>query len=82
MPLPASLLRGHSEKPKTMVGLFGQIAVYGRGQNGYLRRYYARRWVHVALPRPHHEANVQDIRNIGIIAHVDAVRCPYSLLHM
>ncbi|KAJ9136452.1 hypothetical protein NKR23_g9826 [Pleurostoma richardsiae] len=30
------------------------------------------RFVHVSTHQPHHDAKVEDIRNIGIIAHVDA----------
>lgn len=77
MPLPACLVRGHKYQPglSTFAVFLKQNSVNQRAcrQNGS-GALYSQRWAHIGIPTPHHEAAIENIRNIGIIAHVDAVR--------
>lgn len=76
MPLPACLLKGHRVQSKRLFIFLGQVAASPRRcrQNATSYGNCGQRWAHTTTQRPHHEALVDNIRNIGIIAHVDAVR--------
>ncbi|CAN8103039.1 unnamed protein product [Discula destructiva] len=73
MPLSVCLLRGHRVQPKDVLNLSSQAAVYKYGWRQYepLLQRSRQRWVSTAQ-RSYYEAKVENIRNIGIIAHVDA----------
>lgn len=75
MPVPVYFLQSHRVQSRSLFGLSSQIAACkgGRLQHGALQR-AGLRWAHAATQRSHYEAKVENIRNIGIIAHVDAVR--------
>lgn len=78
MPLSVCFIRGRRQQSAKLAGLCTEAAIYrsyygcGAQQRAVLRP-AARRWAQTAAPRAHHEAHVENIRNIGIIAHVDAV---------
>lgn len=67
MPLLGSLLRGH-----TFTRSHIHVVVCRNGYGLNLTRTRPRRCAHGVAQRAHFEADVKDIRNIGIIAHVDA----------
>lgn len=75
MPLPACLLPGRRASTKSLAGLLAHVVVprVGPRQSWACSQRPAQRWAHVAA---HSEAAVEHIRNIGIIAHVDAVSGP------
>ncbi|KAF3767422.1 P-loop containing nucleoside triphosphate hydrolase protein [Cryphonectria parasitica EP155] len=77
MTLSVCLLRGHGHhQPSKLVRLCNEVALcgYGYKRDGNLLRHATRRWNQTTTAqRAHHEAQVENIRNIGIIAHVDAV---------
>lgn len=79
MPLLRSLLRGHAEQARSITRLFifSRVGVCRDGcrNTGLLLKQFPRHWAHGVAQRAHHEADVRNTRNIGIIAHVDAVRC-------
>lgn len=80
MPMSASLLRGHRHQSRSLVGLLSRVVVLRHGcrPRGVPFTVSTSRWAHVAAQLAHYEAKVENIRNIGIIAHVDAVRAQKS----
>lgn len=79
MPIPACLLPGRRTPSKSLAGLLIHAVAprLGPQQSWVCFQRPAQRWAHVAA---HHEAAVEHIRNIGIIAHVDAVSGPVPRL--
>lgn len=76
MPLPVCILGGQRGQSKRLFNLFNQVA-FARRPSHHNVSFHAkstRRWAHVNAQSSHEGANVKNIRNIGIIAHVDAVR--------
>jgi hypothetical protein len=75
MPIPACLLPGCRAPSRSLAGLFMHTLVprLGPRRSRACPQRIPQRWVHLAA---HHEAAVENIRNIGIIAHVDAVGDP------
>lgn len=78
MPMLACLLSGRKAPSKSLAGLLVHAAVPrpAHRQSWACLQRSAQRWAHVAA---HNEAAVEHIRNIGIIAHVDAVGGPRLL---
>lgn len=75
MPLPVCLPRGYIQQPKDLFKSLkrGSINRLDCAKYGFNLRSSTQRWA-TTTQRAHYEAKVENIRNIGIIAHVDAVR--------
>lgn len=79
MPMSACLLRSRRTPSKNLASLLIHAVVprLGSRQSWACFQRHTQRWAHGAA---HHEAAVEHIRNIGIIAHVDAVSGPVPSL--